>query len=61
MLNKSESHQKRTLALLKRDLFLWLGNRPIATIKAPELLEVLQRIESRNATETAHRALQTSG
>jgi integrase len=61
MLNKSESHQKRTLSLLKRDLFPWLGNRPIATIKAPELLEVLQRIESRNAIETAHRALQTSG
>jgi integrase len=61
MLNKSESHQKRTLSLLKRDLFPWLGSRPIATIKAPELLEVLQRIESRNAIETAHRALQTSG
>ncbi len=61
MLNKSESHQKRTLALLKRDLFPWLGSRPIASIKAPELLEVLQRIESRNAIETAHRALQASG
>lgn len=54
MLNKSESHQKRTLALLKRDLFPWLGCRPIAAIKAPELLEVLERIESRNAVETAH-------
>jgi integrase len=61
MLNKSESHQKRTMALLKRDLFPWLGSRSIAAIKAPELLEVLQRIESRNAIETAHRALQTSG
>ena len=61
MLGKSESHQKRTLALLKRDLFPWLGNRPIAAIKAPELLKVLERIESRNAIETAHRALQTSG
>ncbi|MFI3219609.1 MAG: Arm DNA-binding domain-containing protein [Methylococcales bacterium] len=29
MLGKSESHQKRTLSLLKRDLFPWLGNRPI--------------------------------
>jgi hypothetical protein len=35
MLNKSESHQKRTLSLLKRDLFPWLGSRPIAAIKAP--------------------------
>jgi integrase len=59
--NKSESHQKRTLSLLERDLFPWLGNRPITDIKAPELLTVLQRIENRNAIETAHRALQTSG
>jgi integrase len=59
--NKSESHQKRTLSLLERDLFPWLGNRPIADIKTPELLAVLQRIENRNAIETAHRALQTSG
>jgi integrase len=61
MLDKSESHQKRTKGLLERDIFAWLGNRPIAEIKAPELLEVLRRIESRNAIETAHRALQTCG
>jgi integrase len=61
MLIRSESHQKRTMSLLKRDLYPWIGNRPIAEIKAPELLKVLQRIESRNAIETAHRALQTSG
>ena len=61
MLDKSESHQKRTLALLNRDLFPWLGRRPINEIKPVELLKVLQRIESRNAIETAHRALQLSG
>jgi integrase len=59
--NKSESHQKRTLALFERDLFPWLGDRVITEIKAPELLIVLQRIESRNAIETAHRALQATG
>lgn len=61
MMDKSESHQKRTLALLHRDLFPWLGDRAITEIKAPELLTVLERIESRNAIETAHRALQLSG
>jgi integrase len=61
MLDKSDSHQKRTKGLLERDIFAWLGNRPIAEIKAPELLEVLRRIENRNAIETAHRALQTCG
>jgi integrase len=59
--NKSESHKKRTLALFERDLFPWLGDRVITEIKAPELLIVLQRIESRNAIETSHRALQAAG
>jgi hypothetical protein len=61
MLDKSESHQKRTMALFNKDLFPWLGRRPINEIKPAELLKVLQRIESRNAIETAHRALQLSG
>lgn len=61
MTAKSESHQKRINALFQRDLFPWLGNKPIADIKAPELLATLQRIESRNAIETAHRALQVCG
>ena len=46
---------------MNRDLFPWLGDKPITDIKAPELLTVLERIESRNAIETAHRALQLSG
>jgi len=61
MLTKSESHKKRTLSLLERDLFPWVGGRTISDIKAPELLSALRRIESRNAIETAHRALQTCG
>ena len=39
-------------------MFSWLGKRPIAEIKAPELLSVLRRIESRGAVETAHRSMQ---
>lgn len=61
MFNKSESHRKRTLSSLERDIFPWVGKQLIADIKAPELLTVLQRIESRGAIETAHRALQTCG
>ena len=58
---RSASHQKRTMALLKRDLFPWIGHRPIAEITPAELLKPLERIENRNAIETAHRALQTAG
>jgi hypothetical protein len=54
---KSESHKKRTLRLLKADLFPWLGGRVITEIKPPELLATLQRIENRNAIETARRVL----
>lgn len=55
------SHSDRILRRLENDLFPWLGSRPIADIKAPELLAVLRRIESRGAQETAHRAMQNCG
>jgi integrase len=43
---------------LERDLFPWIGDRPIGEIRAADLLSVLRRIESRGANETAHRARQ---
>ena len=46
---------------LERDIFPWIGNRPVGSIAAPELLKYLERIEQRGAIETAHRALQTCG
>ena len=41
--------------------FPWLGSQPIAEIKAPELLKVLRRIESRGALEITHRVHQYCG
>jgi len=41
--------------LLERDVFPWIGTRPIKEIKAPELLTVLRRVESRGVLEGAHR------
>lgn len=55
------SHADRILKRLESDLIPWLGKRPIAEIKAPELLAVLRRVESRGALETAHRAMQNCG
>jgi integrase len=54
-------HANRIVRRLEQDLFPWLGARPIAEIKTPELLAVLRRIESRGALETAHRAMQNCG
>ncbi len=51
----SPVHTDTTIKRLERDAFPWIGTRPIAEIKAPELLAVLRRVESRGALETAHR------
>lgn len=57
----AENHGNRIIRRLERDIFPWLGNRPIAEINAPILLEVIRRIEDRGALETAHRALANCG
>ena len=53
----SEGHANRMQRQLERDLFPWIGERPIAEIHPMELLETLRRIEERGALETANRAL----
>lgn len=52
-------HGERILIRMQKDIFPWLGNRPIAEIKAPELLKAIERIQKRGAIETGHRALQS--
>ena len=59
--NWAEHHGDRILRRFERDIFPWIGGRPIAEIKAPELLAVVRRIENRGAIETAHRALANCG
>ena len=53
----SPDHADRTKRQLERDLFPWLGDRPMADIAPMELLAVLQKIEERGAIETADRGL----
>jgi integrase len=45
----------KTLARFKNDAFPWLGKRPITEIEAPDILDVLKRVDSRGARFTAHR------
>jgi integrase len=54
-------HSDRIIRLFERDIFPWIGGRPIAEITAPEILTVVRRIESRGALETAHRAIGNCG
>lgn len=57
----AKDHGNRILRRFERDIFPWIGGRPIAEITAPELLAVVRRIEDRGALETAHRALGNCG
>lgn len=57
----SDSYCTKVLQAIERDLLPHLGNRPIASITAPDLLATLRRIESRGAIETAHRVKQIAG
>jgi integrase len=50
----TSGYAEKLLSALDRDIFPWIGARPIKELKAPELLAVLRRIEGR-ALETAHR------
>ena len=49
------------MAYFDSDIFPYLGKRSLSAITAPELLEVLRRIEERGAVETAHRVKQVCG
>jgi integrase len=51
----TEGHADKLMRCLERDVFPWIGSRPIKEIKAPELLTVLRRVESRGVLEGAHR------
>jgi integrase len=54
-------HTATVIRRLERDVFPWLGGRPVGEISAAELLTVLRRVESRGALETAHRIHQVYG
>ncbi len=59
--NWKENHSSKIIARLEKDIFPWIGARPIAEIAAPALLVTISRIEARGALETAHRALACCG
>jgi integrase len=56
-----ENHSSKIIARLEKDIFPWIGARPITEIAAPALLATIRRIEARGALETAHRALACCG
>ena len=55
------AHAERIIRRLERDVFPWIGRKPMARVQAPDVLAVLRRIQARGAIETAHRALTNIG
>ena len=58
---KSKTHYQRTLGYLERDVFPYLGSRPVALIKPPELIPIIDRIHKRVVRDSHLRTLQTIG
>ncbi|MGZ8182794.1 MAG: tyrosine-type recombinase/integrase [Methylobacter sp.] len=57
----SASHHKHMKECFERDVYPWLGNRPLKELSAVEVLTTLRRIVDRGAIETAARTKQFIG
>lgn len=59
--NWSGANAKKLLAMLENDAFPWFGKKPIADLRAPDILAAVRKVEARGALESAHTVLQTCG
>lgn len=50
----TERHAHDVQSRLEKNVFPYIGKAPIANLKSADVLEVLQRIEARQAFEVAH-------
>jgi len=57
----TEKHGASIIKRLEKNVFPWLGDKPLNEIKPPEILATLRRMEARGALETAHRIHATCG
>ena len=57
----TEHTATKNLRILEANAFPWIGHRPIDDLKAPELLAVIRRVETRGLIDTAHRLRMTAG
>lgn len=56
--NWASTHASKVLCRLEKNVFPWLGDRPITQIKPHEILAVLRRVEERGALDSALRIRQ---
>lgn len=55
------AHAERVLSRIERDVFPTLGQRPITQIEAPDVLDVLRKVEERGALDISKRLRQSIG
>lgn len=56
-----DDKNNRSKRMLERNIFPWLGSKPITEILPKDILACLRRVEDRGTIETAHRTLQITG
>lgn len=59
--SRSASTPDKVTAWLEHDVFPFVGQMPVATMKARDILKVVQQMEARGAIDSAHRVKQVCG
>ena len=59
--DKAPRYVKQMEARINGDILPAIGSRPMREIEAPDLVEIAKKIEARDASELARRALETIG
>ena len=57
----SALHAMRWIERLQKDVFPWIGSKPLAEVTSPMLLQTLRRVEARGVRETVHSICQSCG
>ena len=58
---KAESTKDRVVRRMERFVFPYMGTRPVAELTAPDVLEIVRRVEKNGSIDTAHRVQQEIG
>jgi integrase len=59
--DRAESTQEKNTDWLEKNIFPEIGTMPISTIRPPDVLAALRKIEARGAIESAHKIKQLCG
>jgi integrase len=58
---KAETTKTKVISRMERFVLPYIGKRPVSEVTAPDILEVVRRVETIGSLDTAHRVLQEIG